>query len=87
MPILDSSVLDSKSSCCHSAVVTVYGGEGTNHYECLSCKKACDVVQIPFEPKIDWLSVAVAIGFGLFCFLAGAGLIAYEATKTYYPVP
>jgi len=34
------------------------------------------------QEKIDWLSIAVAIGFGLFCFVAGAGLVLYYTLQT-----
>ena len=31
------------SSCCKAGVKVVSGDEGTSHYECLACQKACDV--------------------------------------------
>lgn len=39
------------SKCCNSKIKVVGGDEGTNHYECLKCKKPCDF-RIPEEPKV-----------------------------------
>lgn len=33
-----------KSKCCEAPVKVVGGSEGTNHYECTKCGKACDLV-------------------------------------------
>lgn len=32
-----------KSNCCNALVKIVGGDEGTNHYECTKCGKACDL--------------------------------------------
>ena len=33
---------DFLSLCCNKPVETVYGNEGTNHFVCTGCDKACD---------------------------------------------
>lgn len=34
------------SDCCQSEITVVGGDEGTNHYECTKCHKACNVVPV-----------------------------------------
>lgn len=36
-----------KSNCCKAGIKVECGGEGTCHYECVQCRKACD----PLTPE------------------------------------
>jgi hypothetical protein len=51
------------SICCGSDVKVVGGNEGTNHYECLKCRRACDVqvVQKPSEVVAPLRDVSSAL--------------------------
>lgn len=41
--------MEDLSNCCKSDIMVVSGDEGTSHYECIKCKKACDI----FKKGID----------------------------------
>lgn len=41
------------SKCHHDDYKVVGGDEGTNHWECVKCREACDVVESCEEHRID----------------------------------
>lgn len=38
------------SKCCQATVVVEGGEEGTNHYQCTNCLKACDLYVVVKKP-------------------------------------
>ena len=47
---------DFLSLCCSKPVATVYGSEGTNHFVCTGCDKACDIRSDTQEKWVDELA-------------------------------
>lgn len=43
-----------KSNCCNASISTIFGGEGTNFYECDNCGHPCDQkIEYSLGSKID----------------------------------